>query len=82
MLQSFLKAGSLRRWVSRADCPPVIKEIKALFERSYGTRVDVNNEGLCVGPDPDVPEAVGTSRMPDDLVPLLGQQQIHIHARL
>jgi len=39
MLFSFIRAGKLRCWLSRPDCPPVIKECKALFDKAYAPKV-------------------------------------------
>ncbi|TDL13614.1 hypothetical protein BD410DRAFT_735121 [Rickenella mellea] len=49
LLQSFIRAAKLRRWLARSDCPPIIKECKKLFDKLYGStrdkyEVPVNNE--------------------------------------
>ena len=75
MLHSFIKAGKLRRWLSRADCPPVIKECKRLFDKAYSPirhdiEVDDGRDGVFVetsfADDHLVPHPV-----PDDLRPLV-----------
>lgn len=49
MLQSFIKAGKLRRWLSRPNCPVAIREIKRLFDRSYSSggkdKTEINTYG-------------------------------------
>lgn len=35
LLYSFIKAGRLKRWLARSDCPPAFKELKKLFDRLY-----------------------------------------------
>jgi hypothetical protein len=38
LLQSFIKATKLRRWLTRPDCPAAIKECKRLFDKAYAPR--------------------------------------------
>ncbi|KAJ7176585.1 hypothetical protein C8R46DRAFT_890011 [Mycena filopes] len=35
---SFLRAATLRRWLRRPDCPQVIKQFKAIFDRAFTPR--------------------------------------------
>jgi hypothetical protein len=44
MLNTFIKAGKLKRWLARTDCPPVIKECKTLFDKAYAPRVQDDSE--------------------------------------
>jgi len=53
LLQSFLRAANLKRWLAKPDCPAVIKECKALFDKIYAPKV----------PDSDV----GDSSLQDDV---------------
>ena len=39
MVHTFIKAGKLKRWLARPDCPPVIKECKILFDKAYAPKV-------------------------------------------
>jgi len=39
MVHTFIKAGKLKRWLARTDCPPVIKECKILFDKAYAPKV-------------------------------------------
>jgi len=39
MVHTFIKAGKLKQWLSRPDCPPVIKECKILFDKAYALKV-------------------------------------------
>jgi len=39
IVHTFIKAGKLKRWLSRPDCPPVIKECKILFDKAYAPKV-------------------------------------------
>lgn len=44
MLRSFIWAGRLRRWLTRTDCPPAIRECKHLLDRAYSSKSD-DHEG-------------------------------------
>ena len=39
LLHSFLKAGNLKCWLAKLDCPAVIKECKTLFDKIYSLKV-------------------------------------------
>jgi hypothetical protein len=82
LLHSFLRAGNLKRWLAKPDCPAVIKECKILFDKIYAPKVsgDDTSEG-----------AVGINHVntvaktiPEDLRLLLGplQRQAIMPARL
>jgi len=80
LLHSFLKAGNLKRWLAKPDCPAVIKECKRLFDKIYRPKVsdgDVSEGDLHVSHP--VPKNI-----PQDLRPLLGplQHQAIMCARL
>jgi hypothetical protein len=49
MLHTFIKAAKLKCWLGRSDCPPVIKECKALFDKAYTprNRDDNNIDDAC-----------------------------------
>ncbi|KAF8953884.1 hypothetical protein BDZ97DRAFT_1678653 [Flammula alnicola] len=36
MLNSFTRAGKLKRWLARPDCPPFLKACKAAFDKAFG----------------------------------------------
>ncbi|KAJ7680160.1 hypothetical protein B0H17DRAFT_943480, partial [Mycena rosella] len=36
--QSFLRGATLRRWLRRPDCPEIIKQFKAFFDRAFTLR--------------------------------------------
>ncbi|KAJ7668611.1 hypothetical protein DFH06DRAFT_944658, partial [Mycena polygramma] len=42
--ESFIRGANLRRWLNRADCPQVIKEFKALFDKAFTPRRDLDEE--------------------------------------
>ena len=70
MLHSFLRAGKLRRWLHRPDCPAVLLQIKCFFEKAFGvgdmstpsseTPEDAGVGGGCASPIP--------SSIPSDLL--------------
>ena len=39
MVHTFIKAGKLKWWRARPDCPPVIKECKILFNKAHAPKV-------------------------------------------
>ena len=87
MLQSFIRAGKLKRWLARADCPPAIRECKTLFDKAYAPRVPdehgVGDVGDAVFVEPvlaDDRPAVCT--VPDDLQPLVQKEKTTLRARL
>ncbi|KAJ7238888.1 hypothetical protein C8J57DRAFT_1439047 [Mycena rebaudengoi] len=38
LTRSFLRGGTLRRWLRRPDCPEIIKQFKAIFDRAFTPR--------------------------------------------
>ena len=82
LLHSFLRAGNLKRWLAKPDCPAVIKECKILFDKIYAPKVseaDTGKEAV----DIDHVNTVAKT-IPEDLRPLLGvsQRQVIMPARL
>ena len=81
LLHSFLRAGNLKRWLAKPDCPAVIKECKLLFDKIYSQKVpeDHSRDGMHI-------DDVGTTSntIPINLRPLLAlsQRQIITHARV
>ncbi|KAJ7306722.1 hypothetical protein DFH08DRAFT_720715 [Mycena albidolilacea] len=41
LTKSFLRGATLRRWLRRPDCPEIIKQFKAIFDRAFGQRSKV-----------------------------------------
>jgi hypothetical protein len=78
ILQAFIKAANLRRWLSRPDCPAVIKECKRLFDKAY------NQKGDDYGPNEYLFEADNIATkvsVPNDLQPLLAEKKVGLRAR-
>ena len=40
MTLSYLKAGRLKQWLGRPDCPAFLRECKALFDKAFRTKSD------------------------------------------
>lgn len=40
MTLSYLKAGRLKQWLGRPDCPSFVRECKALFDKALGKKSD------------------------------------------
>jgi hypothetical protein len=74
MLQSFIRGGNLRRWLGRPDCPPAIKECKALFDKAYGKQDDECTDNQ---PLPGVSQI-----LPDDLRIATKQQKGVLYAHV
>lgn len=86
MLQSYIKATKLRCWLSRRDCPLVIRECKILFDRmdapKSATRSD---EELAKDPFDDnvrAPVSAIATVVPEDLHTLIKRQTAILRARL
>jgi hypothetical protein len=45
LLESFLRASKLKRWLAKPDCPPVIKECKELFDKVYAPKIPNDDDG-------------------------------------
>jgi hypothetical protein len=77
LLQSYIKAAKLRRWLGRPDCPPALTECKALFDKAYTP----HDEYM-----PGREDTLGTSSkavsVPADLHVLVKQAKVVLHARL
>lgn len=37
MIDSFLRAAKLRRWLNRPDCPEALRQVKCFFDKAYGS---------------------------------------------
>src|ERR1700676_1152980 len=81
LLHSFLKAGNLKRWLAKPNCPTVIKECKSLFDKIYAPKVlEGNINGGDVGTGID-----GVDKgIPANLHPLLGPLECRavMHVRI
>ncbi|KIM75637.1 hypothetical protein PILCRDRAFT_78636, partial [Piloderma croceum F 1598] len=71
MLNMFIKAGKLKCWLARPDCPAVIKECKILFDKAYAPNIPDYN---------DINDAPCT--VPNELHPLAQKLKAIMHARL
>lgn len=74
-MKSFIAASRLRRWLNRSDAPPVIKECKAIFDRTFGRTFKEST----------IFEDTATSKRkpattPLDLLPLVGESQVVLRA--
>jgi hypothetical protein len=63
----------LKRWLTKPDCPTVIKECKILFDKIYAPKFSGDDIGEEVA-DPDHNDMVART-VPEDLHPLLGPLQ-------
>jgi hypothetical protein len=90
MLQCFIKAGKLKRWLARPDCSDAIKQCKNFFDRAYHPKSDdntkrFNEDELFFDDDPSTETQASADsslkQTPDDLYPLLRQDQVALPAR-
>lgn len=82
LLHSFLRAGKLKRWLAKPDCPPVIKECKLLFDKVYAPRISDSNESS-TGQVEDTTAIHAAHAAPADLRPLLKTtQEVGTNARV
>jgi hypothetical protein len=87
MLNTFVKAGKLKRWLARPDCPAVIKECQILFDKAYAPKIpdynDINDGGNGVFTDTLYAEDHPTPRtVPNELRPLAQKLKAIMRARL
>ncbi|KAG0700172.1 hypothetical protein DFH29DRAFT_807897 [Suillus ampliporus] len=86
MLQSYIKATKLRCWLSRPDCPPVIRECKILFDRMYAPKSATRpDEELAEDPFDDnvrAPVSTTATAVPEDLYTLIKRRTAILRARL
>jgi hypothetical protein len=71
-MQTFIRAGKLKRWLASPDCPVVIRECKAIFDRAYS--VIHGDDAMDLGDLPGIP-------MPPDLRLLIQRPKVHLRAR-
>jgi hypothetical protein len=86
MLNSYIRATKLRCWLSRPDCPPVIRECKVLFDRMYAPKsATKSDEELAEDPFDDsvhAPISATATAVPEDLYALIKRRTAVLRARL
>jgi hypothetical protein len=89
MLQSFIRAAGLRRWLSRSECPLAIQECKRLFEKAFTPRreyvseeymSDYRDDSLL--DDDDHTSTAKDVPVPDDMKAIVKARRITLRARL
>lgn len=80
LLQSFLKAANLKRWMNRTDAPPIFQELKKLFDKIYSPKATSLDEAVASNASPmDAPKV----KPPPELEHLVGRQsRIAMQARV
>lgn len=79
LLQAYICGGKLRSWLSRPDCPNVVKECKRLFEKSYST----TDEDSTTDTTHFAQEELSQKVVPTDLRHLVpGARTVHLRARV
>jgi hypothetical protein len=79
LLESFLRAGKLKRWLAKPSCPAVIKECKQLFDKIYARKPD----GDHINDADDKISITHTCATPEDLRTLLANsEEVAISARV
>ncbi|KAG1866120.1 hypothetical protein F4604DRAFT_1928133 [Suillus subluteus] len=73
LLRSYIQAARLKYWLNRPSCPPVFKEVKALFDRFVSPSINTNP----IFTTPPTP----TNITPEDLRQLIHVRQVVLHAR-
>lgn len=82
LLHSFVKGGNLRRWLSRPNCPPVIKECKLIFDKAFSPK-KASSDGSGFEMEGEFSEAGRKPRsVPEDLRQLVPEQQVLLQARI
>jgi hypothetical protein len=79
-----MKAAKVRRWLSRPDCPAVLREVKDLFDKAYSPKYDDYSN---MGEDPDdfddttPSDSPAKGIIPTDLRPLVTGNRVTLQAR-
>ena len=86
MLHTFIKVAKLKCWLERSDCPPVIKECKALFDEAYTPRNQDDND-IDDAHDDILTQTLSTDdhtthTIPLKLHPLVKKSKAVMHAQL
>lgn len=76
LLQSFISAAKLRRWLARPDAPQFIRECKSLFDRAFGTP----QKESAILQDADTDRKLSVT--PVDLKPLVVAHQVSLQAHV
>jgi hypothetical protein len=71
LLQTFIRAGKLKRWLASPECPAIIRECKGIFDLAYSDQSG-NKEEL---------EELPESSTPPDLQCLIKRPKVHLRAR-
>ena len=82
MHQAFLRAANLRRWLSRPNCPEIIRRCKILFNKLYGEKPDgtAHIQELALSED-DSSKPPQPQNTPEDLRGLIHSSKMILHAR-
>lgn len=82
LLHSFVKAGNLKRWLNRPDCPAAIKECKAVFDKAYSQKA-ASSEGIGFeGEDTSVHANRRPRAVPPALSHLVVDREVFLQARI
>jgi hypothetical protein len=79
ILHHFIRAGKLKRWLSRPDCPQAIKECKVLFDKAYDSKVPDDAE---INGDVETFHVKASQAVPSDLCQLVKKLKVGLQARL
>ena len=80
MVTSYIQAAKLRSWLSRDDCPLMIRECQVLFEKTFATRGDPSPGEDDKVSHADSPPPAQSFSVPPDLYQLTSQCNIILHA--
>jgi hypothetical protein len=75
LLQSFIAASKLRRWLARPDAPIFIKECKTLFDKAFGSKFRESTVFEDVSHADRLPVLT-----PLELLPLVGKDKVSLRA--
>ncbi|THU77441.1 hypothetical protein K435DRAFT_877831 [Dendrothele bispora CBS 962.96] len=63
ILQSFYKGASIRRWLLRPDCPPLLKIVRDILDNAYGFKIHDSSDPVDPSVDPLNAEEVDSDHM-------------------
>jgi len=77
LLRTFIRSGKLKRWLADPNCPSLIQECKAIFDKAYSVYADDEDKADMDNEDDDLKEVF----TPPDLQHLLKSPKVILSAR-
>lgn len=82
LLHAFVKAGNLRRWLNRPDCPAAIKECKIVFDKAFSPKKASSEGNGFEGEGPCVEDDRRPRPVPCELRQIVTDRKVLLQARI